>query len=109
MRSVPARPNASTRSLGLDITLGPRSAHFEGGFDSNRGGYTLAVYVGGHDVARVNTQTLSGFGVAATSPSGSTLSQPLRDWLDAVGQLLLRLPAAAELSDAASNLLLAIP
>ena len=109
VRATPARPGASSRSLGLDLTLGRRSVHFEGSLNVGTGGYGLIVFVNGADVARVSTNDLLHFGSNATSPNGDQLPQVLRDWLDAVGTLLLIMPAAAELSDAASNLVSALP
>ena len=107
--ALPICPGASSRSLGLDLTVGRRSVHFEGSLNVGTGGYGLIVFVNGADVARVSTNDLLHFGSNATSPNGDQLPQVLRDWLDAVGTLLLIMPAAAELSDAASNLVSALP
>ena len=109
VRSTPARPGASSRTIGLDLTLAGRTVHFEGSTNSGTGGYTMAVYIRGADAARVSTNNLASFGTTATTPGGAPLPQALREWLDAVGRLLISLPAAAEFSDAASNLVAALP
>ena len=109
LRATPARIGASNSSMRVEVTAGGRRVSLEGSRSFVTGAHVLAVYVNGIDVARVDTGLLDRLGAQATSPSGGTLSQPLRAWLDAVGQLLLVLPAAAELSEAASNLLLALP
>ena len=109
LRSTPARPNASASTLRVELSIGGRRVVLEGSRNFATGTHVLAVYVNGADLGRVDTGDLAHFGAAATGPAGERLPQAMRDWLDGVGQLLLVLPAAAELSGAASNLLLALP
>ena len=104
VRSVsPAAPGAPASTSRLTITAGGRTVRIEA---QRTGSNTILTFYNDSEIiGSTTTANLPNLGDAAHAAAGGAVSDVVRLWMNAIGQLLVVTPAAADLAQGAGNLM----